>query len=231
MFYDLHIHSALSPCSDDDMTLNNIVNMACLKELDLIAITDHNSVKQLYHLADVAQDKIRFIYGVEIQSREEIHVLAYFLDKQLLDTFQAFLDCYLIEEPNDEYYFGHQYIFNEVDEVVNEERRLLIKSLNLSLVEIIDWIHHHRGIAILAHAMSERFSIMNVFMRIDEDLDIDGIEVTKEDHQTLLMEKFPYLKNQFWLMNSDAHRLEMISEPIHQFDEKEFFGLWRKRYG
>ena len=51
-------------------------------------------------------------------------------------------------------------------------------------------------------AMSERFSIMNVFMRIDEDLDIDGIEVTKEDHQTLLMEKFPYLKNQFWLMNS-----------------------------
>ena len=42
MFYDLHIHSALSPCSDDDMTLNNIVNMACLKELDLIAITDHN---------------------------------------------------------------------------------------------------------------------------------------------------------------------------------------------
>ena len=51
-------------------------------------------------------------------------------------------------------------------------------------------------------------------MRIDEDLDIDGIEVTKEDHRTLLMERFPYLKNQFWLMNSDAHRLEMISEPI-----------------
>ena len=40
---DLHIHSALSPCADDDMTPNNIVNMAMLKKLDAISITDHNS--------------------------------------------------------------------------------------------------------------------------------------------------------------------------------------------
>ena len=78
MFYDLHIHSALSPCSDDDMTLNNIVNMAYIKGLDLIAISDHNSVKQLYYLEEVAKDKIDYIYGVEIQTREEIHVLGYF---------------------------------------------------------------------------------------------------------------------------------------------------------
>lgn len=61
MFYDLHIHSALSPCSDDDMTLNNIVNMAYIKGLDIIAITDHNSVKQLYHLKEVAKDKVEFV--------------------------------------------------------------------------------------------------------------------------------------------------------------------------
>lgn len=231
MFYDLHIHSALSPCSDDDMTLNNIVNMACLKELDLIAITDHNSVKQLYHLADVAQDKIRFIYGVEIQSREEIHVLAYFLDKQLLDTFQAFLDCYLIEEPNDEYYFGHQYILDENDRIINEEKRLLIKSLDLSIREVIKWIHQLGGVAILAHAMSERFSIMNVFMKIDKDLDIDGIEVTEINHQKYLLKQFPYLEKVPWFINSDAHRLDMISEPIHNMDKQNFYEMWRKRYG
>ncbi|MDO5479206.1 MAG: histidinol-phosphatase, partial [Clostridia bacterium] len=27
LYYDLHIHSALSPCGDNDMTPNNIVNM------------------------------------------------------------------------------------------------------------------------------------------------------------------------------------------------------------
>lgn len=231
MYYDLHIHSALSPCSDDDMTLNNIVNMACLKELNFIAITDHNSVKQLYHLDEVAKGKIDYVYGVEMQSREEIHILAYFLCDTSLDDIQSFLDFYLIEEPNDEYYFGHQYILDQNDEIIGEEKRLLIQSLDLSLREIIQWIHQHHGIAVLAHAMSERFSIMNVFMTIDEDLDIDGIEVTKPSHQEELLFKYPYLKEKLWLMSSDAHRLDMISEPIHELDKDEFDLLWRKRYG
>ena len=47
MYYDLHIHSALSPCSDDDMGANNIVNMAILNGLSYVAVTDHNSLKQL----------------------------------------------------------------------------------------------------------------------------------------------------------------------------------------
>ncbi len=231
MFYDLHIHSALSPCSDDDMTLNNIVNMAYLKELDIIAITDHNSVKQLYHLPTVAKGKVKYVYGVEIQSREEVHILAYFLENQCLDDIQLFLDSYLIEEPNDEYYFGHQYIFNEFDQIIDEERRLLIKSLDLSVEEIINWIHDHHGIAVFAHAMSERFSIMHVFMGIDETLDIDGIEITESKHQEELIDRYPYLKNKAWFISSDAHRLDMISEPRYQISEEDFYGLWRRRYG
>ena len=39
-FYDLHLHSCLSPCGDMDMTPNNIVNMAKLLGLDVIALTD-----------------------------------------------------------------------------------------------------------------------------------------------------------------------------------------------
>ena len=83
MYYDLHIHSALSPCSDDTMTIYNIFHMAYIKGLDLIAITDHNSLKQQHHLEKVIQSpilkgKIDFIYGVELQSCENIHVLAYF---------------------------------------------------------------------------------------------------------------------------------------------------------
>ena len=38
--YDLHIHSCLSPCGDEDMTPGNIVGMAALKGLDVIAVTD-----------------------------------------------------------------------------------------------------------------------------------------------------------------------------------------------
>ena len=56
LYYDLHIHSALSPCADDDMTPNNIVNMAKLKGLDVIALSDHNCAKNVEATAKVARD-------------------------------------------------------------------------------------------------------------------------------------------------------------------------------
>ncbi len=231
MYYDLHIHSALSPCGDDDMTLNNIVNMAYIKELELIAITDHNSVKQLYHLDEVAKGKVDYVYGVEIQSREEVHILGYFLKDASLDKIQQFLDQYLIEEPNDAYYFGHQYILNEVDEIIDEEPRLLLKSLDLSVKEVINHIHELGGIAILAHVLDQRYSIMEVYMTIDPSFDYDGLEVKKWEQKEQLIQQFPYLKDTTWLLSSDAHRLEAISEPVEQISREEFYGLWRKRYG
>ena len=45
LYYDLHLHSCLSPCGDDDMTPANIAGMASIKGLDVIALTDHNSCK------------------------------------------------------------------------------------------------------------------------------------------------------------------------------------------
>lgn len=41
---------ALSPCADILMSPNNILNMAYLKELNMIAITDHNFVYNLMYL-------------------------------------------------------------------------------------------------------------------------------------------------------------------------------------
>ena len=55
LYYDLHIHSALSPCADDDMTPNNIVGMSKLKGLDVIAVADHNSTRNLEAVSEVAK--------------------------------------------------------------------------------------------------------------------------------------------------------------------------------
>ena len=65
---DLHIHSALSPCADNDMTPNNIVNMAVLKGLDAIAVTDHNSCSNVEAVMKVAGDRILVLPGMEVQS-------------------------------------------------------------------------------------------------------------------------------------------------------------------
>ena len=44
-YYDLHIHSCLSPCADNDMTPANIAGTATLAGIQIMALTDHNSVK------------------------------------------------------------------------------------------------------------------------------------------------------------------------------------------
>ena len=79
VYCDLHIHSCLSPCAQDDMTPANVVGMACVKGLDVIALTDHNSALNLP--AAMAAGKamgVQVIPGLEVTSREDVHVLAYF---------------------------------------------------------------------------------------------------------------------------------------------------------
>ena len=90
MYYDLHIHSGLSPCADDDMSPQNIIQMAKLKGLDLISICDHNSLKQQAVMAEVAQaHHLNYLYGIELQTKEEVHILAYFKDPSELPGMQA----------------------------------------------------------------------------------------------------------------------------------------------
>ena len=74
--YDLHIHSALSPCGDNDMTPNNIVNMAKLCGLTMIAVTDHNSCLNCPAAVEVGrQIGVTVVPGMELCTAEDIHVV------------------------------------------------------------------------------------------------------------------------------------------------------------
>lgn len=169
MYYDLHIHSALSPCGDDTMTINNIFNMAYIKGLELIAITDHNSLKQQFYLEeiinhDILKGKIDYIHGVELQSKEEIHILAYFRKNTDLDIIQKWIDKHLIKVDNQPDYYGNQHIFNANDEIIETENNLLISSLDLDVYEIVDNIHRFNGVAILAHVMAKNMEFLRFIM-------------------------------------------------------------------
>ena len=77
--YDLHMHSCLSPCGDIDMTPNNLVNMAMLQGLDLIALTDHNTARNCPAALKVAEElPITVLPGLELNTCEEIHVVFVF---------------------------------------------------------------------------------------------------------------------------------------------------------
>lgn len=233
MYYDLHIHSALSPCGDDTMTINNIFNMAYIKGLELIAITDHNSLKQQYYLEeiinhDILKGKIDYIHGVELQSSEEIHILAYFHKNTNLKPIQEWIDKHLIKIPNQSDYYGNQYIFNTNDEIIGIENNLLISSLDLDVYKIIDQIHAFNGIAILAHVMAKKYGIYEVYHGIPSDLNYDGIEITSIRDLEKLKRSCLHLKDDYIFLNSDAHNLEAINEPINQIDKDKFYQLWRK---
>ncbi len=220
-YYDLHIHSALSPCSDDDMSLNNIINMACIKELDLIAITDHNTVKQLKSMKKLAKNKIDFLYGVEIQTKENIHVLGYFHNELYLDEIQKYLDTYLVKILNNPDYYGHQIIYDENDEIIDYEKYLLISSIDQSTKEVTQMIHRFEGKAVLAH-VKRKYGILNEIGYIPEDLEFDGIEINNIKQKDILLKEYPLLKDKIWLINSDAHHLWSINEAENYLNEEDY---------
>lgn len=214
MFYDLHIHSALSPCSDDSMTIHNIINMALLKGLDLIALTDHNSLLQQDCFRKVAKGKINILIGVEIQTKDQVHVLGYFNEDVDLKPVQRYLDKHLFTTFNQPEFYGNQLILDENDKVVMVEDRLLIGSLDRDVREVVEDIHKMGGKAVLAHVY-RKYGYIATYGKLDLSLPFDGVEVQAKDQMTLVND-YPMVAKRLILHNSDAHYLGDISEPEYR---------------
>lgn len=231
MFYDFHIHSALSPCGNDDMTPNNIVNMALIKGLNAIAVSDHNSCKQQSVVAKLAKNAgLKYYYGVEVQSKEEVHILCYFLEEEEMSVFQVWMEGLLLPIKNDVNYFGHQYVMNEMDEVIDEEKILLLQSIDASIDEVCAKAHELHGLVVLAHVLDRSNSITTQLGFIPKTLDYDGIEIKKMSDKSKVLKMHPWIdQDGLWLIDSDAHQLMDISEADQAISESELMNFWRKR--
>lgn len=230
MFYDFHIHSCLSPCSDNNMTPNNIVNMALLKKLDRIAICDHNSTKQQRAIHEVAKrHHLSLLYGVEIQTLEEVHVCCYFKTIQQIEDFQLWMDSKQGPFINDEAMFGQQLIMDDKDQVIGSEEKLLLTSLNASLDEVCDATHRYAGRIVLAHVLDRVNSITYQLGFIPRNCDFDGIEIKSDEEKEKVLMQAPWITDTTWLINSDAHQLVDISESTHAMTDEEYSNFWRVR--
>lgn len=210
---DLHIHSGLSPCADNNMTPNNIINMARVKGLDAIAITDHNSTKNLKSFTEVAKkNNIICIPGVEVTTREEVHILAYFNQISKAAKFQEILDDTLPKIKNKTNIFGNQYVFDDEDNILYDYNTLLISGIKLNLKETIDEIIRIGGTPIPAHIDRNSYSILSNLGFIPPDLQIKTVEITQKCDFNALLKKYPILANYRRIINSDAHSLGDILE-------------------
>ena len=152
LYYDLHIHSCLSPCGDEDSTPNNIVNMALIKGLNVIALSDHNTGKNCPAAIAVGKKNgLVVLPGMELTTSEDIHVLCLFERYEDLQKLEAHIARTRLRVKNKPHIFGHQYIRDENDEIVGEEEDLLIVSSGVSVEEAAALVDGFGGIAIPAH--------------------------------------------------------------------------------
>ena len=137
LYYDLHVHSALSPCADDDTTPADIAGIASLIGLDIVALTDHNSCKNCpAFFAAAERYGITAVAGMELTTSEDIHAVCLFENLQEALRFDEYLDSFRTPIKNNPEIFGRQLIFNEADEIAGELTNLLSFSVDISLEEL-----------------------------------------------------------------------------------------------
>ena len=214
---DLHIHSCLSPCSDWAMSPRKIIQQSMDVGLDLIAICDHNSAENAgAAMREGARQGLTVLPGLEICSREEVHILALFDRLEPAMEMQDYVYANLPGE-NKTKVFGFQVVANEKDEVIGENPRLLIGATRLGLHDIVDRTHMLDGINISCHVDRPAYGIINQLGFIPDDLALDGLEVSYHIQLARAAQTIPGIGNFSCVTASDAHFLNDIGKACTVF--------------
>jgi len=214
--YDLHLHSCLSPCGDDDMTPGNIVGMAVIKELDVIALTDHNSCRNCPDFMKQAGEYgIIAIPGMELCTVEEVHVVCLFKTLEDAMNFDQYVYHKLVRVPNNESIFGKQEICNEEDEVIGNEPYLLINAADIPFDQVYDLVSEFHGIMIPAHIDKNANSVLSNLGFIPPDSKFTCVELKDMANLHEIRKSNPYLNKCKIISNSDAHYLENMNESVN----------------
>lgn len=214
--YDLHIHSCLSPCGDDDMTPSNIVGMAALKGLDVIALTDHSSCKNCPAFIKLAESYgVIALAGMELTTAEEVHVVCLFGELEQALEWDRYVYEKLPNFPNSEKIFGKQQILDENDNIIGTEPKLLINATEISFDEVYGLLESYGGVMLPAHIDKSANSLIANLGFIPPDSRFTCAEVKHTGFLDRLLAEHPYLNKCNILTDSDAHYLGDISEPVN----------------
>ena len=216
IYYDLHIHSCLSPCADADMTPSNIVNMSILNGLDVIAITDHNSCKNCKALVEAGKNSnLLVIPGMEICTSEEIHVVCLFESVKDAEKFSDYVYSNMPLIQNRQDIFGSQTIMDSNDNKKGEEPYLLLNATNISVNDILNITNSYNGTAFPAHIDRSSYSIISSLGSIPPESGFKTVEITNDCDNEKMVSLDPSIKNMSVLTSSDSHYLESLVSKKH----------------
>ena len=218
-FCDLHIHSCLSPCADDDMTPGNIAGMAVLNGLQIVALTDHNTCRNCPPFFEQAKRLgLIPVAGMELTTAEDIHVVCLFPTLASAMDFDAFVQAHRPSIQNEAAYFGHQYRINDEDEVAEEEPILLLNASELSVEEAYAEVYGRGGACFPAHIDRASSGLIATLGDFPPDPPFTAFELHDASKREDYLRRYPLLGSLVSVVSSDAHTLTDIAEADFTLD-------------
>jgi 3',5'-nucleoside bisphosphate phosphatase len=180
---DMHIHTALSPCAEREMTPRAIVEEARRKGMGVIAVCDHNAAANAAAVALAGGGDPAVIHGMEITTSEEVHVLGLFPDARSaaaaaeevrsgLPLWKAFTGWAERDRRPAQELMDAEGCVTGIDE------RMLASASLFSLADAIALIRAHGGLAVAAHVDRRSFSVVGQLGFIPEDARFDALEIS-----------------------------------------------------
>ena len=199
------------------MSPKKIIEKSRACQLDLIAICDHNTAENVAATSrEGARHGIVVLPGMEICSREEVHLVTLF--KKIEDALKMQELIYdHLPGKNQPEVFGHQIVADENDLVIGENARLLIGATQLSLHDIVDKAHYLGAICISSHVDRPSYSLIGQLGFIPEDLHLDAVEVSYRVPLDKALTEVPGIKDYPCVTASDAHFLRDIGKVWTEF--------------
>ena len=207
---DFHIHTLLSPCAEIEMTPHHIVLRAAQYGVDAVAITDHNASANAAAAVKAAQEfGIKVFPGMEVECREEAHIVVLFDTLEQLAAWQQIVDANMSGLKNNAERFGAQFIVDDDDNFIAEEERMLLGPLKLSAYEVIQKVNGLGGIAIAAHVDRPSYSLLMQLGFLPSDMGLAAAEISPVGLKELKEQKLKMpLGGLNYVTNSDAHMMD-----------------------
>ena len=213
-FYDLHIHSCLSPCGSNDATPADLAGMYALAGYQIVALTDHNTVGNCAAFCKAAAHYgLLALPGMELTTAEEVHVVCLFPDLDSANAFGEYVRAHLPPIPNRPDFFGQQLLMDEEDNILGEETALLIGATDIPYCSVNQLVQSYGGAAYPAHIDHDSFSLSSNLGLWIPEAGFKFAELSPTCPDGFINR--PDLAGVCFLTDSDAHYLHEIPDPIH----------------
>ncbi|MBQ6714027.1 MAG: PHP domain-containing protein [Clostridia bacterium] len=217
-YYDLHIHSCLSPCGDDDNTPNNIAGMASLCGLNIVALTDHNTCKNCPAFFEAAKKYgIIAVAGMELTTSEDIHIMCLFEELGDAMRFSDEIEKYRIPYKNRVDIFGEQMIMDGEDNIIGREENLLSNATMISVDDVPKLVNEFNGICYPAHIDRQANGIIAVLGTFPETSEFSCFELHNGGAADDYIARYG-LEDKVMVVGSDAHYLTDMRDKEFYFD-------------